>query len=476
MIKKPSQFLTLLLCFWATACSSAHKRAEKLLEGGAFEQASGAYDAILKANPGDADAIVGLQKSRQGLLDQSLIQVRLARMGGNHQQGLDTLLKAVKRENEWGYYPTGKVAFTQNEEATYAFDYVSEKSKAAISAKKPLAAEHWLKKYGPIFQGEEHQARHQALLSRATAAGKESCSEILKHASDAQPYFATLAKRYCLHFGETVGAFTASQKTIANHHFNGVSVKSRLSGVSPEQLSVLESDLNSALRETGWYDVESPNAAPTELAGSFVLKHEKNQLRLTHRYEVEVPYTAYEKVEKTKRIPYEDTEGGRTVTRYKEKRVLVTEPVTRYRRVPKYYPYWGVEHEQALSLSIKASSDFRDRTVPFELIERTVTKGIEHSENVPEIKLKPADPGLPDPGVWLKAHSEKLRSKFETKASQLYIDLYCKPDPSATTLATSGNQVERCLRQKMPEPPKFTIDWYEATFGLGPVEARDLLK
>ncbi len=105
--------MTLTSIFLFLGCSTLHKTAEEMMDKESYDDAIRTYETILKRSPNDTDAIAGLRSAKEKYLDKRLIEIRLARIGNNHEQSWDMLLDLVKRERVWNFYPTGKVTFSQ---------------------------------------------------------------------------------------------------------------------------------------------------------------------------------------------------------------------------------------------------------------------------------------------------------------------------------------------------------------------------
>lgn len=183
-----------------SSCSNLNEKAKEYFEAGAYEEALHVYDQVLESSPTDTEATIGRMRSREKLIDTKLIEVRRSRMAGNQKNSIDMLLKIVEEENEWGTYPKGAVAFTQDEEA---LKYLVRKVKSSLKLKFPMRARALLKQYEAIFQGN-HLPRFQKLFGDVRNAGKTECQRFSSTAGDSTPYYAEFVNRLCASWGAKV--------------------------------------------------------------------------------------------------------------------------------------------------------------------------------------------------------------------------------------------------------------------------------
>ena len=70
------------------------------MEQSLYGEAEQVYEQILKEDPKDTEAAVGLKKARNGFIEKKLIAVRIARMAGGSVQSLKVFLHVVQKEAE----------------------------------------------------------------------------------------------------------------------------------------------------------------------------------------------------------------------------------------------------------------------------------------------------------------------------------------------------------------------------------------
>jgi hypothetical protein len=237
-----------------------------------------------------------------------------------------------------------------------------------------------------------------------------------------------------------------------------------------------------------WYDPKGSHVSRVKVTGLFVPKHDKELVNQVHEYTIQVPYTAYVPVMKTRQVPYQTTQyqcvynynvgnicGNVPVTAYRTEFYSENEPVTLYQTVPKTLPYQAYKHYQTLILTLDGKAEIHGAQIPFNLAEKSDATGMEHDWNRPEIGLYPKKPNLPDPLEWVKGNLSSFASDFATNTDNLWEKLYCKPSPKGRSTASSSEQIHRCLRLKHSSPPEFIANWYKRTLGVSLEEAKTLI-
>jgi hypothetical protein len=183
-------------------------------------------------------------------------------------------------------------------------------------------------------------------------------------------------------------------------------------------------------------------------------------------YNEQVPYTVYVDIQKTRTVPYNDTYRTETYTE--------SVPETRYREVQRVYNYTGYEHDMKLSVAFSSQLSLSNHALDLELSDASQTGGIEHDENQPTIGLMPQHPVLADPPSWLKAESSQFVSQFEKKLVDLWQATFCQ-SAGADEISASGDAVQKCLRQRLPQTPGFADAWYQKNFGVTAADASAVL-
>ena len=159
----------------------------------------------------------------------------------------------------------------------------------------------------------------------------------------------------------------------------------------------------------------------------------------------------------------------------KNVRYQKTIAVTKYREIPRVFPYDETRHYQLLGLIAKGGIDFGTFKEPINFSQKSEKEGYTHNYNMPDLGLYPKQLDLPDPLAWLKEQSTAIGSEFSVAGDKLWDHLYCKPQLNDRSIASNGERVHRCLKRHLNEPPQFIENWYSTTLGISVSEAKDLL-
>lgn len=480
------------LTLFLEGCSTAHKRAEKYLEAQAYDDAASTFEEILREDPKDADAVIGLQVARNKIIDTKLIQIRLSRMAGNQQNAIDMLLNLVDAENSWKLYPKGQVAFTQAEESSLALSFLKTKVKEYLAKKHPLPADIQLKRYRPIFEGDL-VTKFSMLQGEVQKYGRNRCENLSSEGSSKNlPYYAYFIRRFCAYWGGPQRETASTDDSRLAELFGRVEVTLRIKGIPQELSGVLTETLRDSFSDSPWYDPKGKKTVRVILDGDFLKRHEKEAVRLVHQYTEQVPYTAYVPVMQSRQVPYSSSSyqcdtvyggygqsaqvcGYVPVTKYRTEYYTETVAVTQYREVPRTQPYEADKHYQFLGLLVKGRVEFGSYQKVIEITEKSEETSFQHDWNLPEIGLTPKALELPDPLDWLKDQGKSVATQTAEAGSQLWTNLFCKPQVKDRSIASQGDQVHRCLKQHLGDPPKFAEKWYDSIIGQSVRETKDAL-
>jgi hypothetical protein len=481
------RLLSLGLCLGAiaVACASAKERGDKAMESGNFESAVQNYESAVKRDPNDQESIAGLKRAREELLGQKLIQVRLARQGGNSYEALGHLLRVIDLENTWKFFPGGKIGFTQEEESKAALGFAKGLITADLKAMQPLKAELFLRSYKPIFSvdgGKEFNAV-QAAVNKT---GKQHCGSFAKQVIKGRPYFARWVASYCQFWGENLGKSAAFAEPLSNTLYGDVKVKLDTEGLAPEIASQVGQAVDEALTKTPWYDAQGKNVVEATLMGSFTQSKNKNGIILIHTYSALENYTEKVPVQKIRQVAYTAWEqrldpSGATrsvpVQRYRDETYWEQVDQTKSRSVEKNFRYPAWKHDQQLAIHLAGTFVINGKTIDASVSDKSNADGIEHDENHPEMGLKPSRPDVPNAATWQKEKVAAFAAAFRDQAAALWRTAFCEVDASAASVADSGDRVAKCVRSlgENEATPPFAEEWYVKNTGVSAKQASGLL-
>jgi hypothetical protein len=455
------------------------------LQAGSYEEALNLFESVLKEEPTDTEAQTGLRAARDGIIDKSLISVRMARLAGNQAQAIDLLMDVLKKEKSWQFTPRAKVAFTQSEESGFAVQYIQGRIRNSIQERKPLLAESVLNTYRPLFQDPEAIRQHDTLKKGVTQSGKESCMRFQQVDRRGSPYFSDFLSQFCSHYEEECRNCASWSKQKVRELYQDLSFSGSVSELSQELSNTLTEDLRSSFQESPWFDSLGDKKAKIQLTGKYGYSHQKDLSNQVYNYTAQEPYQAIENVLKSRQVPYQDyqneydpgTRKYRSVPVIKYRTEHYTEPqsVVRYRSVNKSYPYSALKHQQQVGLLFSGNSTLADRNIYFSFDNSESKVNYEHSLDIPKIGLRPSVPQLMDPVSWVKANSQKAKQQFKEKLQSEWISLNCQTDASTSDPIVLADRVQKCRRARVSSAPNFVRDWYENQLGVSFETAEQLL-
>ncbi len=478
----------LLLGVLIQSCSTLHKTAEEMMNNESYEEAIRTYELILRKTPNDADAVAGLKSAKEKFLDKRLIEIRLARIGNNPEQAWDLLLDVVKREHSWSFYPTGKVAFTQEEETRIAIEDLKRFVEVAVRQKLPLKSEHAVRKYAPIF--EKSFSSQFSVIDRISAtAGREKCEGFKKEVSRKTPYYSQFILRFC----EYYSADSRIQRSGLNHlDFNDfvgpVEYQTKLVRNRSEMPKAWDQFLENALREallqTAWHHGKGKTKLIVKADGTLGEEILRQKVNMIHEYTVQIPFEKVEPV-KVRRVqtlkgshqvkdPYTGVVATIPVNDVKEYDEVVQSKRTEFRTEVRTFGYEATKVIQRLNAEALAQTTLLNETLIVPLATSTENESITHDQNLPMVRLDARPLRLPSADLWFQDQLGKYKTAWFEALKQLWIRKHCEEGDPKRSTQEQGNQALKCARQKNISYPSYVENWFEESLGVSVVEFSDL--
>jgi hypothetical protein len=480
-------YLSFLVLVLLLGCSSLNMKAKELYEAKAYEDALAVYEEILQSSPQDTEATIGRIKCRNMVIDSKLLEIRRSRLGENEQNSLDMLLTLVQQENEWNTFPSGPVAYTQDEESREALQYITSKVNETLRQNFPLKGNIWLTKYKVIFQGFLLK-KYDDLAAHVKDSGRDKCHRLLTGATNTRPYYSQFVQKFCSFFGEESRDIAHFSDDRYSELYGKVIVQAKITGAPGEIIPPFQDAIAEAFTHTPWFDAKGISELKVTLVGKFERTVRQNPEVRVHEYTVQIPYTAYVKKIRSRQVPYTTNQyqcaynyqvgqvcGNVQVTSYQTQFYSEMEPETRYRDEPRSQTYAGTNYYQFLGMFLKGKVQLGKTSHDISLTEKSEDSGFEHNVDMPDIGLTPQTANLPDPLEWIKQQAGHVGDKVRTKVSAIWGDQYCEMPAGKASVAQQGDQVHRCLRLNSSTVPPFVDNWYKNNFGIDINQADQLL-
>lgn len=433
--------LILLLALF-TSCTTQFKKAQNLMAERNFDEALVIMEELTQKDPKDSDYQVGLKQAREGVIDQTLIRVRMARLANNNQESLELLRKTVERENNWGLFPTGAVAFTQSEETDEAYKTLRTEVYSLNQRNRHLRVLYLIERYKILFP-EARRKTFDLAFNDAKTHAKKFCLEKSRTTSEDTYFYNQLIAKWCSYASQKVSiakAVSPLYKEIA------VSSKEQFQTPLPHSFIVaLGKNTNEQFLKTGWFDKNSRKDLGFTATGNYHFNENRYKEYRTHTYSDPVTVKAADGSSKT---VYEN----------------------------RSFPYFVnvIAQEVNAGLNIAAS----DERIPryqntFHKTERETS----HSFYNAAIGLRPEKTGESYTDIeWLDIVSKNYATELYAHLRSSFEGAFCAPLSDATPRTDLINQSLICLRQMSKNPPDVISRVFENEYQMTSVEMETLFK
>lgn len=462
--------IILSISYVGLGCSSLHKDAEILMEGEEYAEATKVYERILKDNPDDAKALVGLKRSRTNWIDKALLDVRMLRLSQQAVTATELLKTIIAREREWQFYPEGAVQFTQEEETKFAVRLITAQIEAWQTRGHILKARAYLEGNRQVFATPALVARYEHITGHLTNAAKGQCESYRGLSTPSLPYFMTFAKRYCGSWGVSFNPGFDVAKTRATSLFKEVEIISNdVSGIPEALYAYGRERLRTEFEASAWYDKDAGSPLLLSLKAGFSHEHNKAIEEAVHSYTVRVPYTVM--VPQMRQVPHTTyqqmcTAYGCTSTPFTTYTYeTYTVPVTRYRDDPRQFKYDRWRHVQTLAFHAELHSSIQGMEANGSHTQTARNTDTEHPHSIPDIGLFPDVLSLPNPLTWLEKQIDEAAHSWGQALTKVWIQTYCTAPEATVDEKTSAEYVFRCLRERQDPAPPFAENWYKEKLG-----------
>lgn len=450
----PMKILFLLL--FVLACSSHKKTAMKLSDKNHYEEALPHWIAAFKDDPKDEEVRDGLKDCQEKVFNERLVKIRNLRLANNHDQAVADLKNLMKTQTEWGLSTDINSSTFQGNEVKSL--WVKEKDilkETADKNFKPLKAYHRFKLYEDVFHSRTDRHEVEAFIK---VPGLKLCGQLNKDLSP-RPYYRTFVKNLCGVFGKKI---TFKKPVIKKEQFlySVLQLKNLdLKGEGDIEV-VAENKMKKAFELSPWYSEKGLKKGVFLLTGSFGCTHNQYPIQQQKDYTVEIPYTAYVEVNKTRRVPYTDYAGK---TQYQTEGYVEQEPRTRYRTEPRSFAYTATKKDQKCLLELNGDFEFDGKKTGYLFLREEAESVVMHDISMPNIGLYPATEDVHTPVHNFMALTDLASTEFEQNLNQAWISRFCKDE--------NPENIIRCTNVKN-FPTVYVNNWFTKEFGVTYPEAK----
>lgn len=449
-------YIILLYAFFLTGCATRYKKALSLMADKNYDEALVILEKLTTEDPKDSDYQVALKQAKLGVIDQSLIRVRMTRLANNNQESLETLRKTFDKEIEWNLFPTGAVAFTQNEEIGEAFNTLIKEVASLNQKGKHLRVLYLIARYKTLFT-EQKQKAFDIFYSEGIERAKTFCVEKSKSVQSKTHYYNLLIQKWCNYAGKKITIPPTNSPLYAS-----VKLKNT-SAIDVLFLDRLTFKINSMQPKLGWIDLNSKQDLIFNAQGFYRYNDYRHREFRNHTYSETVTEKTY--VTKSEQDPV----TGKIVTH--------SVPADISHQVQRNYPYYEWVTEQVLDSQLSLIAESERRLPDFSDLYSGKAKSFSHDYSVPNIGLYPHKTGqIYTTEEWANIVSDTYLKSISSYLQKNFDDLFCK------TLSASQNKIElinqslMCLRQTAKSPPSLVSQTFEAEYQMNSIEMESLFK
>lgn len=433
--------LTLLLLVF-TSCTTQFKKAQNLIAERNFDEALNIMEDLVKKDPKDSDYQVGLKQAREGVIDQTLIRVRMARLANNNQESLELLRKTIERENSWGLFPTGAVAFTQSEESDEAYKTLRTEVYSLNQRQRHLRVLYLIERYKILFS-ESRRKTFDLAFNDAKTHAKKFCLEKSRTTSESTYFYNQLIAKWC--------SYAAQRAVIAKSSsplYKDITISTKNQPnerIAPEFIVALDKNVNQDFTQTGWYDKNANNDLDFTTTGDYYFQNINSRESRVHSYSEPVITKAADGSSKTSYEGRSYTYFVRVISQTVNAALNI---VASDERIPRYQ---NTFHQTAYETS--------------------------HDFNNPAIGLYPEKRGQTySAQEWLDITSKKYSGEIQAHLRSSFEGAFCIPLSDATPRIQLINQSLICLRQTSKNPPDVINRVFENEYQMTSLEMENLFR
>lgn len=471
-------FIILLVGF-VVGCTTAHKRAQNAVDKGNYEEAISLYEGILSKETGDQKAKSGLRYARLRWIDASLIQVRLLRLGTNYGQSEDLLRNIIQSEDAWGVFPAGVVFATQADELKYLFARKQKQIESALKDKKPLLAQYLYLQNKYLIKDTLKQ-NVSPIEIKILKKVKGFCKKQFKKLNTKEHYSNIWISKIC-------DTWMIKYKKIKTKNsvslFSEISPTYSIEGLDAKESQMLTEDFHKTFVKSKWYDKKSKLKWNLDISGVVVSKLDEQDVNLSSRYYVKIPY-------ETSRIVVKDPEPKSTgaigllilLFGSSSKEVdngdgTVTVYETEYREEPRTYHYKAIRVTQSMGIKLKLLSNIGGKQFKMNYVNSYFNRVHVTDSNFPEANVYPVKKKLVKLEKWLTSNNRGLFERISRKLSSGWRKSYCrKLRVKANAKKLSPREImHRCVYGSAVDVPAMVKIWYMKNFGLDPSQVEYLI-
>lgn len=467
------KYIIIISLVFLASCASTKKSAIKLTEEGLHEAALIKWVQAYREDPDDVEVQVGLKICQEKVSNDRLVRIRDLRIANEEEQSLIELQKLIQLQSFYEIKLDFNSSTFQGNETQFLWKHQKRQIENLIKQNKSLGAELRNRKYKDIFQSFTDMKEIEENIKNN---GKLQCNNLKKDTKDA-PFFSSFVAQYCRFFVPEKNFKLTSP--IGNYLYSELRPTV---DVKDGEAQPLITSFDKGFKSSPWFHPEGKRKMPLSLNGQFSAKKDSKTINQAHDYTVEIPYTDYQSVMKTKYVTVPvvreeckyDVEKGNVCERVsdtetKEETYWEQEPVTRYRSETRIHYYQA--QKNSLVSSIQLTGTFMNS--PFSFMANETEEKIIHDSDLPNIGLSPQTDDVSTPQDHYFDYSTRAGHEFRLELSELWIKQFCHL-PAKRIFKLEAENMMKCRRSEV-YPEAMVDTWFLNTFGVTSKEAQSVV-
>jgi len=426
------------------------------MDKGYYEDARERWVEVLIKDPNNKEALVAKKECEEKILNNLIIKVRDLQLMGNVEGSIDKAFEVVDIMKQWGSVTDYNSSVFLRKEIEKQFPYFSKKI-SSLSQTKPLKAFLELNRIYLMFGGESNVdvVKLKSLVNKEV---NSFCKSVVNQSSvEAKRKFNIFCKDVNL------SRVIASKTELV--------VNSNIGNYSKQFESMLVNKLKLGLEQSPLF--KSLSFSPELSIKGNVSTNVKEWVSVKqHKYTETEPYVSYVEMLRTKNVPYDDTvytcNGSycynKSVTKYRVEYYTVTEPVTKYKSIPRILNYNVNNKSTSIEYNLIADLKLKHIGVKLPFVKKKENYDYSHSVTIGGTGLSPKEFNVLDfDSIHSQIHDElilTLKDSIEGEWSRNW----CR-----SAVGTSHVDINYVVNCELVNPSNaHVVNWYNLNIGVSP--------
>jgi hypothetical protein len=397
-----------------------------------YEEAAAFYEKALLKDPDDVDATKGLNRARNMIIDQGLIEVRMLRLGSNQAGAVQKLETILRNQKTWNIKMQGAVAMTQDEETRHAERWLRKEGQNLSQSPLPDKFRWFEHSYAYLIANAQLAQDFEPYQPRLKELGRKKCRLMLQDVSGQRFYLQDFVRKYCLSWGEQV---TLTVDGVDRDRYRGLDITQRVkfkTNDNAAQQTVLQdrlARLEDQFRASLWYASKGAALLRINVTGYVEYKRTKRRISRSKKY-------------KTK------------------EEVKLASGAKEVKEVEKTYKYPVIEYREKYRVRLSYEGNVKSLPLSYELVKSETHRTEAHNTKFKPAKVWPRSANFMNIDQKLKNAVNQANLEIQEKLNVLWVSRYCEQGLGNH----QGEYVLRC--GKAASDNAYVNSWFTQQFGV----------